>query len=440
MSTKHEDSVIESPTTPEVDEKGIVDAVESTCSSDELNPIPDGGLWAWMAVLGGSCTTFCTFGFSTSFGVFQDYFVQAGAGTSSDISWIGSLQLFLLFGMGILSGRWFDQGYFRHEFLVGSFLILLSVFMLSICDPSQYYGLVLTQGLLMGVGCGLTTTPALCLQSHYWKKRRALALGLVQAGSSCGGVVMPIMLNRLFNGPAGFAWGTRAVAFLMLVLLVVANCIMKTRLPGTKNKTGGQVPIKTVMVDPPYILTVIATVIFFFGMYFPYFYLQLWVRLHGMSEDLAFYTISILNAGSVFGRIIPNFVADYVGPYNMIIPIFYSCGILLFAMFGVTNVPAVIIFSILYGFATGSANALIPPAMGILARTEDETGLRIGMLFFATSFPILVGTPIDGALLGSDNTYWYKAIIFSGIVMLVGASLLVPARQMTVKRRGTQLT
>lgn len=54
------------------------------------------------------------------------------------------------------------------------------------------------------------------------------------------------------------------------------------------------------------------------------------------------------------GRIIPNFVADYIGPYNLLIPIFYSCSILLFAMFGVTNVPAVIIFSFLYGFATGS--------------------------------------------------------------------------------------
>lgn len=91
------------------------------------------------------------------------------------------------------------------------------------------------------------------------------------------------------------------------------------------------------------------------------------------------------------GRIIPNFIADYIGPYNLLIPIFYSCSILLFALFGVTNVPAVIIFSFLYGFATGSgrsctrvlppdlliafvANALIPPAMGILAKTEDETG------------------------------------------------------------------
>ena len=68
--------------------------------------------------------------------------------------------------------------------------------------------------------------------------------------------------------------------------------------------------------------------------------------------------ISILNAGAVCGRIIPNFIADYIGPYNLLIPIFYSCSILLFAMFGVTNVPAVIIFSFLYGFATGSGTSL----------------------------------------------------------------------------------
>ena len=39
------------------------------------------------------------------------------------------------------------------------------------------------------------------------------------------------------------------------------------------------------------------------------------------------------------------------------IPIFYACSILLFAMFGVTNVPAVVIFSFLYGFATGSGES-----------------------------------------------------------------------------------
>ena len=35
-------------------------------------------------------------------------------------------KLFLLFGMGLFSGRWFDQGYFKIEFFVGTILILLS--------------------------------------------------------------------------------------------------------------------------------------------------------------------------------------------------------------------------------------------------------------------------------------------------------------------------
>lgn len=75
---------------------------------------------------------------------------------------------------------------------------------------------------------------------------------------------MPIMLNRLFSGPAGFPWGTRAVAFLMLVLMTIANLIMWTRLPGTKDK-GNQMPMRSVMVDPPYVLTVIACVEFDFS-------------------------------------------------------------------------------------------------------------------------------------------------------------------------------
>lgn len=65
--------------------------------------------------------------------------------------------------------------------------------------------------------------------------------------------------------------------------------------------------------------------------------------------------IAILNAGSVFGRIGPNFLGDHVGPFNVLIPMCYASGALVFAMFGVTNIPAVVIVSFLYGFTTGSS-------------------------------------------------------------------------------------
>lgn len=40
--------------------------------------------------------------------------------------------------------------------------------------------------------------------------------------------------------------------------------------------------------------------------------------------------------------------------------------------------------------------------------------LRIGFGYAFSSFAMLTGTPIDGALLGPDN-HWHKPIIFSGV-------------------------
>lgn len=100
----------------------------------------------------------------------------------------------------------------------------------------------------MGIGAGLIYVPILAVQSHHWRLHRALALGTVMtgissstlaitqyvinnilhSGSSLGGVIFPIMLNQLFNGSVGFAWGVRASAFLILGMLVLANILMST--------------------------------------------------------------------------------------------------------------------------------------------------------------------------------------------------------------------
>lgn len=80
------------------EEKGSASVTERDTATTETSekviygPPPDGGVRAWMCIFGGWLVLFCTFGFSTSFGVFQDYYETAGAADSSTISWIGSLQ------------------------------------------------------------------------------------------------------------------------------------------------------------------------------------------------------------------------------------------------------------------------------------------------------------------------------------------------------------
>lgn len=417
----------------------VVEHSSINAADSDFDDVPDGGMWAYMAILGGWLVEFTTFGYSTSFGIFQDYYTVTSSSSSSNISWIGSIQLFLFSAGGLPAGWLFDAGYSRYIFISGSLLFSFCIFMLSLANTHQYYQLLLSQAIGMGIGGGFLLTPACSIQSHYWRKYRAIALGVVQTGSSCGSIVFPIMLNRLFYGRAGFAWGVRATAFLTLGLLLIACCLLRPRRSSRAKhrKQGSLPPIKPVIMDVPYVLTIVALWLVNWGLYFPYFYQQTWVREHGLSDTLAFYTIAILNAGSVFGRVIPSIAADYMGQLNVIGPIALICSALIFALFGAVRAAPVVVWTVLYGFFSGSCLSLFPSVFAYLANDTGEVGLRTGLGFFVLAFAMLTGTPIDGALLG-DEYSWYKALIFSGIVMVAGASLLFVVRQMLVKRRGTR--
>lgn len=62
-----------------------------------------------------------------------------------------------------------------------------------------------------------------------------MALGIVVMGSSLGGVILPIMLIHLIP-EVGFGWAIRICGFLILVLLIFANIVVRSRIPPTKRK------------------------------------------------------------------------------------------------------------------------------------------------------------------------------------------------------------
>ena len=59
-----------------------------------------------------------------SFGIFQTYYVDFLNRSDSDVSWIGSVQVFIVFFIGTFTGRFTDAGYFRPVF--GKFPSFLS--------------------------------------------------------------------------------------------------------------------------------------------------------------------------------------------------------------------------------------------------------------------------------------------------------------------------
>jgi hypothetical protein len=83
---------------------------------------PDGGLRAWLVVVGAWCISFATWGFVNGYGVFQEYYStnQLNNDSPSLISLIGAVQLSMVLSCSLLVGKLFDAGHVRWIVLAGT--------------------------------------------------------------------------------------------------------------------------------------------------------------------------------------------------------------------------------------------------------------------------------------------------------------------------------
>jgi len=426
-------SSLQTPAEEEHDENAI-----RVPKADAALDFPEGGQ-GWLCVLGGFFCTFCSFGYANSFGVFVEYYQNElipGA-DASKLAWIGSFQYFLLFAAGSVFGRLFDCGYYRTMFAAGIFFFLLGQCMLSL--STEYYQIMLTQAILLGISYGAIFQVGVTVPQQWFFRRRASAMGIVAAGSSTGGIVFPILLSRLIP-LIGFPWTMRVVALIGGVFLSLAFVCMKTRLPPSIDvRTHGWKSVQwfdfSAFKQAEFSLYVAGSFFGLLGLYTPFTYADLWSTSRNIPANG--YWISILNAGSMFGRVLPGFLADRVGRTNTLLPHLFAAGLLMFFYPLTDNLPGMLLFSLLFGFASRSYVSLIPAAVAQLGPTST-IGTRLGMCFAGSSLGGLFGTPIAGAILGSDNSNWWGMSVYSGVMVCVGAGCILCSRQLTARRWGSQ--
>jgi MFS family permease len=382
-----------------------------------MQPPPDGGLKAWMQVLGAFMLFFNTWGLINTFGVYQTYY-EAGTifeASSSDIGWIGAVQAAALLLTGLIAGPLYDRGYFRHLLVVGTFLIVFGHMMLSLSHALWHA--VLSQGLCLGIGAGCLFLPAVAVLPTYFRKKLGTAVGLAASGSSLGGIIYPIMFYKII-AEVGFGWGVRILGFTALALLAIPVAFMQMRFKPPKPRA---VFDPTAFRDGPFLLLCLALITGFVGFYGGLFYISYFGQATGITDaSLSFYLIPILNAGSCFGRTVPNYLSDKTGAINMLIP-----GLLLLCILAVTNVAGLVVIALLFGFFSGVFIAL--PAVVVVNLTKDKSriGTRIGMAFAFVVVGALIGGPGTGAVIGSDPTdlHWRNTWIFCGVWILASGLL-----------------
>ncbi|KAJ7793882.1 hypothetical protein B0H14DRAFT_3093907 [Mycena olivaceomarginata] len=334
-----------------------------------LGEPPDGGLDAWLTVLGSSLVALSTLGVLVNgYGAFNDYYETTYLSNYS------------------ATGHLHDR----------------------ITKPQQIYQQFLTQVSKLGGGIhselfGSFTIrpfcflPGLAVCAHWFKRRLAFAIASPWVRRASGAIIYPIMLNRLIP-KIGFGWTVRILAFIVLACF--------TPLPPL-----AQLFAFRAFRDVRFALICAGGWFTVFSTFNPFFYVG--------GSTLTPYFLAIMCATAIVGRICQGI--SQIG-FNVISFSTLLSGILILALwYTSTAQPNLIAFSAVYGFASGPFFSLVTACVAQISPVP-EVGARIGMVFVGMSTGALAGTPIGGVFIRDPTVANFRhLILFSGIMALVGS-------------------
>ncbi|KAG6005360.1 hypothetical protein E4U21_000211 [Claviceps maximensis] len=393
---------------------------------DSGPPAPDGGTIAWLVVLGAWCTMFCSFGWINSVGAFQEYYQHEllSSYSASTISWIPSLQNFFINAAhkSPIFGAIYDRYGPRQLIFLGT---LLHVFGLMCSLGTQYYQILLAQGVCSGLGVSAIFQPSISSIHGWFNKKRGAAFGIISTGSSLGGIIFPILVSQLVRR-VGLPWAMRACAFLILTLLIVTNLTIRAFQPPRPRKLMAAQLVQPLR-KPDFVFLCVGFSLFTFGFLIPINYLHVQALDAGMDFSLAQFLLPILNAASLFGRLVSGVTSDKIGRYNIFIVVCALTGIWVLALWiPASNTVSIIVFAVLFGFCSGAHISLIATLVAQISPLQD-IGFRTGITFFIASISSLVTNPISGAILGDDKS-WVGVKVFAAIFCLAGTLLVLVSR------------
>lgn len=233
------------------------------------------------------------------------------------------------------------------------------------------------------------------------------------------------MLQKLFSNPSlGWGWAIRILSFLCLALMVVANLFVRSRLPPSHNSSIH--PDIRIFHERPFLLTTIAVFLLEFALFIPLAYISSYALAQGFSEEFAFQVLTIMNAGSFFGRALPGWWADRMGPFNanmlsVLISMVACLGIWL--PFGDSK-PGLIVFAAFIGFASGNNISITPVCIGRLCHTQNY-GRYYATCFTVVSVACLIGIPIAGSIVSACGGEFWGLIVFTGVIYALSLIVFV---------------
>jgi MFS family permease len=316
---------------------------------------------------------------------------------------------------GVLMGRLLDR--FGIVLPVVCGLIMLGLGFVGCGYATNIWQFAVLQGLV-GVGASATFGPLIADVSHWFTRRRGIAVAICSTGNSIAGTLWPPIMQHFIEIDGWRQTHIGIGLFCIATMLPLVLLALRRRAPMHHVTSASAVTAQaqdTLGLTPGALQTLlcIAGVACCVAMAMPQVHLVAYCGDLGYGPARGAEMLSLIMGFGIVSRVAAGFIADRIGGLGTLLLGSALQAVALFLYFGFDGLTSLYVISALFGLVQGG----IIPSYPIIIReyfSPREAGTRMGIVLMATLLGMALGGWMSGAIF--DLTGSYRAAFLNGLL------------------------
>ncbi|HEY1384927.1 MAG TPA: MFS transporter [Dongiaceae bacterium] len=316
---------------------------------------------------------------------------------------------------GAFMGRLADRFGIMVPMILGSIMLGIGYFVAA--GAGSYWHFVAAQAVLIGgLGSSCTFGPLVADISHWFLKRRGIAVAIVASGNYLAGTIWPPILQHAVE-TIGWRHAFMGLGVLCVATMLPITLLLRRKAPadhGPAAANGAHAAITTLPAPPQVLqgLLMLAGIACCVAMSMPQVHLVAYCADLGYGPTRGAEMLSVMLGFGVVSRLVSGLIADRIGGIGtLILGSTLQCLALIFYL-PFDSLMSLYVISGLFGLSQGG----IVPSYALIVRQyfpAEEAGTRIGLVLMSTVMGMALGGWMSGKIY--DLTGSYQAAFLNGI-------------------------
>jgi MFS family permease len=263
--------------------------------------------------------------------------------------------------------------------------------------------------LLIGIGSSGAFAPLIADVSHWFTRRRGIAVAICSSGNYLGGAVWPPLVRQLIE-TGGWRQNQLLIGIICVLTMLPLLLVLRRRVK-YHDLEGAQFPAagaRAYLGFNPYVLfglLALAGVACCVAMSMPQVHIVAYCGDLGYGSGPGADMLSLMMGFGMVSRIASGFIADRIGAIATLLlgSLMQAVALLLYLLFD--GLTPLYIISALFGLFQGG----IVPMYAIVVREyfpPRQAGTLVGLVIMATIAGMALGSWMSGAIFDLTGSYW----------------------------------